>query len=118
MHCLLCLSRHYYFGNPPQVRDLELLAEAYRQALLAGAEGLGLSNWAGRLQWDEALAAAMRPGLERAGAGAGAGAGGCRVRGKGQELVGVFIDLESCSAWHGLQVGYRFGFGACGGVRE
>lgn len=87
----------HFMASVNQVRDLELLAEAYRQALLAGAEGLGLSNWAGRLQWDEALSAAMRPGLERA------GTGGCRVRGKGQELVGVFIDLGSCSAWHGLQ---------------
>lgn len=99
VHALHISFVHHLPFPLSQVRDLELLAEAYRQALLAGAEGLGLSNWAGRLQWDEALSAAMRPGLERA------GTGGCRVRGKGQELVGVFIDLGSCSAWHGLQVG-------------
>ncbi|KAG2425720.1 hypothetical protein HXX76_013562 [Chlamydomonas incerta] len=70
----------------------ELLGSAARNALLAGARGLGVTGWLGRLKPDAQLAAALQPPpLE------------CRGAGRGGELVGVFIHIDSCMAWHGLQ---------------
>ncbi|KAG2452940.1 hypothetical protein HYH02_002277 [Chlamydomonas schloesseri] len=70
----------------------ELLGSAARNALLAGARGLGVTGWLGRLAPDAQLAAALQPPpLE------------CPGGARGGELVGVFIHMESCMAWHGLQ---------------
>lgn len=68
----------------------ELLGSASRNALMAGARGLGVTGWLGKLQPDAQLAAALQPPP-------------VECRGSG-ELVGVFIHIDSCMAWHGLQV--------------
>eukprot|EP00198_Chlamydomonas_reinhardtii_P010301 XP_001699638.1 predicted protein [Chlamydomonas reinhardtii] len=68
----------------------ELLGSASRNALMAGARGLGVTGWLGKLQPDAQLAAALQPPP-------------VECRGSG-ELVGVFIHIDSCMAWHGLQL--------------
>lgn len=82
----------------------------YAHALLAGASNMGLTNWLGRINiTDPQLAAAMHVegGPEAAAAAtaaAGAGSGvGCGAISEASEVVGVFIHLDSCGAWHGLQ---------------
>ncbi|GLC41863.1 hypothetical protein PLESTM_001259300 [Pleodorina starrii] len=73
-----------------RVADHAVLAASYRAALMAGADGLGLSHWLGRIAPNASLTQALGSVPECA-------AG---------ELVGVFVHLDSCSAFHGLQWGW------------
>ncbi|KXZ54055.1 hypothetical protein GPECTOR_5g163 [Gonium pectorale] len=79
----------YFEAAVEQLSSLEALEAGFRNSMLAGGENLGITNWHTRLEMNASLAAAMRPKLDPA----------C----KPCELVGLFLHLDSCSAFHGLQ---------------
>ncbi|GLC67903.1 hypothetical protein PLESTF_000621300 [Pleodorina starrii] len=90
------------------------LSSAFRTALRAGAAGVGVTNWTPHIPFNASLAAALAGG---GGGGEAAAAGsdgasapspaapadsGC-PEGAVSERVGLFLHLDSCAAWHGLQ---------------
>ncbi|KXZ54056.1 hypothetical protein GPECTOR_5g164 [Gonium pectorale] len=81
----------YFEAAVERMSSLELLEAGFRHAAASGAMGIGLTNWLGRLPLNASLMQALHPAPVR-----------CRAT----ELVGVFIHLDSCSAWHGLQWGW------------
>ncbi|KAG2489740.1 hypothetical protein HYH03_011847 [Edaphochlamys debaryana] len=96
----LVISAAVAYGKPVhfevaygQTATEELLEAGFRAALLAGAQGLGVASWLGRLPMNATVRNAMQVPPQ---------AVPCRAR----ELVGVFVHLDSCSAWHGLQWGW------------
>ncbi|GLC41864.1 hypothetical protein PLESTM_001259400 [Pleodorina starrii] len=68
--------------------SLESVEAAVHLALTAGVNGVGLSNWLGRVKPGPPLLAALQPQVPY-----------CRTT----EAVGVFVHLDSCAAFHGLQ---------------
>lgn len=74
-----------------RTKELSLIEGGYRNALLAGASHLGVTNW---LAAGLGMDGAVRELIHRAEPTCGA-----------TELVGVFLHLDSCSAWQGPQVG-------------
>ncbi|PNH04709.1 hypothetical protein TSOC_009088 [Tetrabaena socialis] len=92
----LYISAAHSYGKPVYFEAaverfplLGLLAAGYQSAMLAGADSVGIANWHTRVEMNATLGAIMRAAPE------------CRAC----ELVGVFVHLDSCSAWHGLQWG-------------
>ena len=77
----------------------------YRNALLAGAPNLGLTNWLTRVEMNASLTRALLATSRPA----------CAA----DEVVGVFLHLDSCAAFHGPQVcqGRGVGWGGGGEVR-
>ena len=74
-------------GRPARPGPTQVLQNGFNAALLAGAGNLGITNWLSRVKMDENLRAAMHNGPT------------CKAK----HLVGVFIHLDSCAAWHGMQ---------------
>ncbi|GIM09855.1 hypothetical protein Vretimale_13659 [Volvox reticuliferus] len=81
----------YFEASLEHSPSLESLQSVVTLALMAGAEGVGISNWLGKYDLNPELLAALQPVVPS-----------CPVT----ELVGVFIHLDSCSAFHGLQWAY------------
>ncbi|GIL48592.1 hypothetical protein Vafri_4654, partial [Volvox africanus] len=73
-----------------RVANYSLIGEAFRSALMAGAESVGISHWLTRISPNDSLVKAYNTVPK------------CMAT----ELVGVFIPLDSCSAFHGLQWGW------------
>ncbi|KAG2425669.1 hypothetical protein HXX76_013511 [Chlamydomonas incerta] len=120
----LYISAAHAYGKPTyfeaaveRFADMKLLQAGYRHALLAGAAHMGLTNWLGRIDVTAPeLAAAMHVEAAPAPAGGGAAAAAATAAAaaaaaaatagsdcEASEVVGVFIHLDSCGAWHGLQ---------------
>ncbi|KXZ54054.1 hypothetical protein GPECTOR_5g162 [Gonium pectorale] len=79
----------YFEAAVEQFKGLEILEAGFRNSMLAGGENLGITNWHTRVEMNATLAAAMRPKFDPA----------C----KPCEVVGLFLHLDSCSAFHGIQ---------------
>ncbi len=76
--------------SPPcRYSEMRLLDEGFQHAMMAGAH-LGITNWLSRVKMDDRLKAAFDNAPPKC---------------KAEELVGVFLHLESCAAWRGPQVG-------------
>ncbi|KXZ46504.1 hypothetical protein GPECTOR_43g941 [Gonium pectorale] len=80
----------YFEAAVEHFNDTYLLVESFRESLLSGAGNLGITNWHRRVKMSAALHSAMRPQFNDT---------GCEPN----ELVGLFLHLDSCSAYHGLQ---------------
>ncbi len=83
---------------------LQVLNEGYKAALRAGVPNLGIANWLNRVKLNRQVfhlppadvsgsPAAGQSSLSRSGPA-------CQAP---SEVVGVFIHLDSCAAWHGMQ---------------
>ncbi|KAG2487314.1 hypothetical protein HYH03_014031 [Edaphochlamys debaryana] len=81
----------YFEAAVERYNNMSLLVDGYKASLLAGAPNLGITNWLGRVD--------LGPGFVDALHGAGERASACAAT----ERVGVFIHLDSCNAWLGLQ---------------
>ncbi|KAG2487331.1 hypothetical protein HYH03_014047 [Edaphochlamys debaryana] len=81
----------YFEAAMERYNNMSLLVNGFKASLLAGAPNLGITNWLqGGVPMDEKLTEAMQGAANPA---------PCAP----DELVGVFIHLDSCSAWTGLQ---------------
>ncbi|KXZ41551.1 hypothetical protein GPECTOR_399g226 [Gonium pectorale] len=81
----------YFEAAVERFSGLDVLEAGFRNSLMAGGVNLGITNWHTRVEMNASLAAAMRPKVD--------GSGAC----KPAELVGLFLHLDSCSMFHGLQ---------------
>lgn len=81
----------YFEAAVERLADYGVLQEAFRAARTAGADGLGVSHWLTRLEPNKSLTEAF----------------GALPECSGGELVGLFVPLDSCSAFHGSQVRWR-----------
>ncbi|KAG2425719.1 hypothetical protein HXX76_013561 [Chlamydomonas incerta] len=77
----------YFEAAVERFKDYALLEAGFYNSLLAGADNIGITNWHTRVDMNASLAKAMT---------AAPTCGSC-------ELVGVFLHLQSCAAYHGLQ---------------
>ncbi|KXZ54064.1 hypothetical protein GPECTOR_5g171 [Gonium pectorale] len=77
----------YFEAAVERFANFDLLKAGYKNAMMAGAPNMGLTNWLNRIELNASLTQAMYTHPP------------CKV----DELVGVFIHLDSCSAWTGLQ---------------
>ncbi|GFR43114.1 hypothetical protein Agub_g4115 [Astrephomene gubernaculifera] len=82
----------YFEAAVERFADLKLLEAGFRATLLAGAPNLGITNWHTRVEVNESLARIMGDEV----------APKCATT----EVVGVFLHLDSCAVFHGLQFGW------------
>ncbi|KAG2429362.1 hypothetical protein HXX76_011128 [Chlamydomonas incerta] len=82
-------KKTYFEAAVERYASMGLLEAGYRNALLAGAPNLGLTNWLTRVDMNASLTAALLTTSKPA----------CAA----DEVVGVFLHLQSCAAFHGPQ---------------
>ncbi|PNW81738.1 hypothetical protein CHLRE_06g258226v5 [Chlamydomonas reinhardtii] len=82
-------KRTYFEAAVERYASMNLLEAGYRNALLAGAPNLGLTNWLTRVEMNASLTRALLATSRPA----------CAA----DEVVGVFLHLDSCAAFHGPQ---------------
>ncbi|GLI63535.1 hypothetical protein VaNZ11_006523 [Volvox africanus] len=83
--------------------DYDLLSSAFRNALLAGAAGVGITNWLPYIPLNPSLKETLHPSLAPGGQEDGGGSTAACSQGVVSVQVGLFIHFESCAAWHGFQ---------------
>ncbi|KAG2487833.1 hypothetical protein HYH03_013550 [Edaphochlamys debaryana] len=77
----------YFEAAMERFNDRAFIVEGYKDALIAGAANMGITNWINRVEMNASLTEAILPHPP------------CPAT----ERVGVFLPLQSCIGWWGLQ---------------